>query len=829
MQKIFKVDWDVNECGLVFQSNIGRPLCAWSTRNLVAFTTGYTESSEARPCLSTIFIHIMCPEYPWEEYQINTDFNEPVQHLMWDRSGTRLLAIDCSGNGEVFGMRKHMINCWEIIHEFKFDGKVVCTSWLDPGPKIVFDAKAGHANLLEKFPKRYVKSCLADIAGLDRDGFIGITESGVASIILPEKGTKVLKVQKSKLFTNRCRIVLGDMCFKEDGKVHVVLATDKRVVEFFVLNLRLAAAKVDISVEISPCIVPHLVSDEEYMTYQITCVKFGNEKNSEKILVCTESGTVTCLKYFEMKIEKATLHAVLQRLAPAPKAMNVKEWVCSKSTKISGQIACVALSRLINAGQPESDIPIYPTVLVVTKDGKLVTFSASLSHVSSSSLLPVEEPISSLTYSPNDACILSITESGNVAVFQSCSLSHLTESIAIKTCVNLFEYCLLTGSSPWDVTIFAARHGEKFLEQCCQYMRSNLMSQPSMTQERMSASHALIQAEIYKGLDGLYFGSNESLNFLMLKSIYCFLHSRMNSVLLEKESQVLMKIKSTCNRVLDFDLTKVLQVLDVKDVSFDSQLISPLQHLIQWIANYSIYICRLVLTSIKMGNSKQILQVISIQGLKMLREILCLIYLWGQSCPGWQPHFLELGHPSEVITQIFKLVSKLCLKLMQGDHVKDVIKEDMIPMRSHAMMYQTPTINDPRCGAISQCLYHSSDFDYYCFSTEEDTLTSARKYTFPQPLEQGISCYSNSKTFFFDALNHFQTSLMKGETLKQCIQCSCLTLSLTNPARSLLASWKEQWNDVCFCGGIWRALDSNKEMTDVPIKEEIPVIEVKSA
>ena len=828
MQKLFKTEWDKDESGLLFKSRIGQPTCTWSARNLVAFTTGFVESNEARPCLSTVTIHVMCPEYPWEVYHIKTDFNDRIEHLIWDKNSTRLLAIDCNGVCKVYGMHKNMINCWEVVHEVNFEGRVVCTAWLDPGPRVIFDAKASHANLLEKFPKRYIKSCLADIAGLNKDGFVVTTETGIASVVLVEKGSKTLKAHKTKLFASRCRVLLGDVCFKEDGKVYIILATDRRVVEFFVLSLRLTSSKVDISVEISPCIVPHLISDDEYMTYHVSCVKFSNEKNLDKILICTESGSMTCFKYFELKIEKAALQAVLQRMQQTPKIINVKEWVCSKSVTIRGRIACIALSRIINSGQSGSDVPIYPTILVATKEGSLVTLSSTLSDIDTSTLLFQDESITTLVYSPNDTCILSVTDSGNIAAFQACSLNSMAESVSVKTCVNLFEYCLLTGSSPWDVTIFAARHGEKFLEQCCQYLRSNLTSQPSMTQERMSASHAQIQAMIYKGLDGLYFGSNESYNFLMLRAIYCYLHSTINSMPCEKDAQILMKIKSTCNRVLDFDLAKVLQVIDAKDASFDSHMISTMHYLTQWIANYSIQICRLVLSSIKMGTSKQILPVVSVQGLKMLREMLCLVYLWGQSCPGWQPHFLELGFPSEIISQIFKLVSKLCLKLMQSDSSKDVVSEDEIPMRAHAMMYQTPNANDPKCGAISQCMYQSNDFDYYVFSSEEDTMTSAQKYSLPQPLEQGISYNDASSKFFFDALNHFQTSLMKGETLKQCIQCSCLTLSMTNSARSLLGSWKEQWRDVCFCGGLWRALDARKERVDQHVKDDITVIEIKS-
>ena len=826
MQKLFSIEWNASVSELHFLSKIGQPSCTWSTRNLIAFTTGYTASKDdGKPYMPSIFIHICCPEYPWEVFHIKTDFNCAIEHLHWDRSSTRLLAIDSNGSCRIFAMHMRMVNCWRVVHAVDFDNRVVCASWFDPGPRILFDAKASHANLLEKFPKRYIRSCLTDIAGLRSDGFIVVTETASAAVVHIKDG---LQVQKASLLTSRCRVLLGDISFREDGKIFIILATDRQIVEFFVLNLRLISNKVDISVEISPCIVPHLISDDEYMTYHISCVKFCNENDVERILVCTESGSMTYLKQFELKIEKVTLQAVLQRMAQAPKLINVKDWVCSKSVSVRGRIASLALSRVMSSGQPLGDVPFYSSTLLATKEDMLVTVSANLADINASTVSMHGESIVALTYSPNDTCVLSLTEDGNLAIFQACSLAGLAESISIKVVVNLFEYCLITGKSSWDVTIFAARHGEKFLEQCSHYLRTNLTNQPSMTQERMSAVYSQIQAMIYKGLDGFYFGTNESYNFLMLKAIYCYFHSRMMTMPFEKGSKIAMKIKSTCNRVLDFDLSKVLQVIDAKDFVIGSSLLSTLQHLTQWVANYSIHICRLANASLKTGGSKQILLVLSTHGLKMLRELLCMIHLCSQSCPGWEPHFFELGSPSDIIAQIFKLVSKLSLKLMQSDYNKDVIHEDEIPMRAHALMYQNPYLNDPKCGAISQCINQTSDFDDYIFSSEDETTTSCKNYTMPQPLEQGYSYSTSSSRFFFDTLNHFQTALMKGETLKQCIQCSCLTLSITNADRSLIGSWKEQWNDICYCGGFWRALDARKELNYQITKQSISVIEVKS-
>lgn len=816
MRKLFKVEWNTEESGLQLKAQIGRPVSSWSTRNLVAFTTGHLESKQEKSWLSTIMVHIMNPEYPWEVYHIETGLKEPVEHLMWDRSGTRLLVIDGSGACRVFAMRKYMVNNWECTHEADVGNKVVCAAWLDAGVKNVFDAKAGPFNLLEKFPKRFGKSPLIDISGLSREGFILVTETGFAHCGVLESGEKEVQLQKTKLFASRCRVLRGDICFKDDGKVQIVLATNQRVVEYFVLVLKIVTSKVEILVEISPCIVPHKMSDEEYMTYQISCVRFSNEANMEKIIICTETAGVTTLKHFESKVEKASLQPVLQRMTQNPKVFPVKEWSSSKSVTVQGNVSCLALSRLSSVAQPVGgDLPIYPAMIIATDEGTLQKLPLNLSGPNKTTEYFQEESILCLTCSPSDTCILAVTDKGNIVVYQVSSFENTTETVAIKTCVNLFEYCLVTGHSSWDVTIACAAFGDRFTEQCNQFLRGNLKNQPAMTQERISRQYAQMQADIFKSLDGVYFGSLESFNVLMLKSIYTYLHAVVMVKSSDREAQILTKIKMICNGQVEIDLPKIMQLLDINNFMVNSSLVASVQNLIQWVASYSIHICKLVLSSDRGTTTKQPLSVLNIQGLKTLQEIITLIYVWGQKLPGWQPHFLELATPLDILNQVFELVSKLCMKFAQGDYTKDNINDEEIPMRSHPMMYKSLPLYDPKCGIISQCRFQTKDFDIYEFTSEEETISSARNYSFPHPLTEQVEMYSNSNgEFFFDGMNLMTSSLMKDETLKQCLQCSCVTLSIVNPGRVLQSSLKDQWSDTCFCGGFWRGLDIVKESSD---------------
>ena len=821
MHKIFKTEWQRDASGIILKQRARKGACAWSTRNLVAFTTGFVETSEDDPTSSRIIVHIICPENPWEVYHLDTGLREPVEHIVWERTSTKLLIIDVCGFCKVFEMKNNLMNSWKCSQHVNLQNRIVCLAMLDQEARYLYEIKPGQLNFFEKFPRKFSEPPLSDIAGLSKNGFIAITEMGVAQVVLFEKDTPKGKVHKAKLFTNRSRVLLGDIRFKDDGKVHVVLATDQRVVEFFVLSLRMLNLKCDILFEISPCIVPHVMSDEEYPTYQITNVRFSNTGKADHILICTESESVTCLKYFELKIERATLQSVLQRMVQNPKLLNVKEWSCPKSYSFPGKISCLALSGVLTTGL---DSMVYPSIVFRATNKTMYKIAATnLSEVKKVGVGSEDtEEFTCLAFSPCDTCVLAVTDKGNIVLYLVTSCDNINEPTAAKSVANLFQYCITTGQSSWDAGILCSSMGDSFAEQCHIFIKNELANQSVMVQERTFVAHSQVQADIYKGFRRAYHGTIESYDAILLKSIYYFLQSATSMSSSEKESHIMAKIRTVCSRKFDMELPKVVQLIEVKDVSFSLSLVSSTQYMTQWIANYAIRVCKLMLLSDSQANSKQIISTLSIAGLKTLRDLLVLLYVWGQALPGWQPHFLEFGSPLDIMSQIFKVVSKLCVKFMQGDYGKDSIISEEIPMRSNPVMYQNLPLYDPRSGIISQCQYLINDADVYTFDAEEETIASAARYKHCGPMMQQTEMYCiKPGEFFYDGINLITTSLLKGETLKQCTQCCCLTLSGVNPSRNLLTSWREQWLESCFCGGLWRGLSREKELPDVEVKNPV--------
>uniref|UniRef100_A0A670XUS0 Uncharacterized protein n=1 Tax=Pseudonaja textilis TaxID=8673 RepID=A0A670XUS0_PSETE len=59
-------------------------VCAWSCRNLIAFTTDLKNEEEKD---LTHMVHILDTEHPWDVHSINSGHIEIITCLEWDQSG----------------------------------------------------------------------------------------------------------------------------------------------------------------------------------------------------------------------------------------------------------------------------------------------------------------------------------------------------------------------------------------------------------------------------------------------------------------------------------------------------------------------------------------------------------------------------------------------------------------------------------------------------------------------------------------------------------------------------------------------------------------------
>ncbi|KAM7143515.1 mediator of RNA polymerase II transcription subunit 16 isoform 2-T4 [Molossus nigricans] len=107
--------------------------CAWSCRNLIAFTTDLRNDDQDL----TRLIHILDTEHPWDVHSISSEHSEAITCLEWDQSGSRLLSADANGQIKCWSMADHLANSWESPVGSLVEGDpIVALSWLHNGVKL---------------------------------------------------------------------------------------------------------------------------------------------------------------------------------------------------------------------------------------------------------------------------------------------------------------------------------------------------------------------------------------------------------------------------------------------------------------------------------------------------------------------------------------------------------------------------------------------------------------------------------------------------------------------------------------------------------------------
>uniref|UniRef100_A0A8C1SU18 Mediator complex subunit 16 n=1 Tax=Cyprinus carpio TaxID=7962 RepID=A0A8C1SU18_CYPCA len=133
MEIAYVCEWEkrpkVNHCPSI-------PLvCAWSCRNLIAFTTDLKDEEDDKDL--SHMIHITDTDHPWDVYSINSGHTEVISCLEWDQSGSRLLSADGEGQIKCWGMTEHLVNSWECTQSTSVDGDPIkALSWLHNGVKL---------------------------------------------------------------------------------------------------------------------------------------------------------------------------------------------------------------------------------------------------------------------------------------------------------------------------------------------------------------------------------------------------------------------------------------------------------------------------------------------------------------------------------------------------------------------------------------------------------------------------------------------------------------------------------------------------------------------
>ncbi|EPY82908.1 hypothetical protein CB1_000609003 [Camelus ferus] len=323
--------------------------CAWSCRNLIAFTTDLRSDDQDL----TRMIHILDTEHPWDVHSINSEHSEAITCLEWDQSGSRLLSADADGQIKCWSMADHLANSWESHVGSLVEGDpIVALSWLHNGVKLALHVeKSGASSFGEKFSRVKFSPSLTLFGGKPMEGWIAVTVSGLVTVSLLKPSGQVLTSTES-LCRLRGRAALADIAFTGGGNIVVATADGSSAspVQFYKVCVSVVSEKCRIDTEILPSLFMRCTTDlnRRDRLPAITHLKFLARDMSEQVLLCASSQTSSVVECWSLRKEGLPVNNIFQQLSPAvgDKQPMILKWRILSATNDLDRVSAVALPKL---------------------------------------------------------------------------------------------------------------------------------------------------------------------------------------------------------------------------------------------------------------------------------------------------------------------------------------------------------------------------------------------------------------------------------------------------------------------------------------------------
>lgn len=457
--------------------------CAWSCRNLIAFTTDLRNDDQDL----TRLIHILDTEHPWDVHSINSGHCEAITCLEWDQSGSRLLSADANGQIKCWSMADHLANSWESSVGSLVEGDpIVALSWLHNGVKLALHVeKSGVSSFGEKFSRVKFSPSLTLFGGKPMEGWIAVTVSGLVTVSLLKPSGQVLTSTES-LCRLRSRVALADIAFTGGGNIVVATADGSSAcpVQFYKVCVGVVSEKCRVDTEILPSLFMRCTTDPNRKARfpAVTHLKFLARDMSEQVLLCASSQTSSIVECWSLRKEGLPVNNIFQQISPVvgDKQPMILKWRILSATNDLDRVSAVALPKLpISLTNTDlkvaSDTQFYPGLglALAFHDGSVhIVHRLSLQTMavfySSVATRAVDEPaikrprttgpavhFKAMQLSWTSLALVGIDNHGKLSMLRiSPSMGHtLDMGLALRHLLFLLEYCMVTGYDWWDILL----------------------------------------------------------------------------------------------------------------------------------------------------------------------------------------------------------------------------------------------------------------------------------------------------------------------------------------------------------------------------------------
>ncbi|XP_017333137.1 mediator of RNA polymerase II transcription subunit 16 [Ictalurus punctatus] len=808
-------------------------VCAWSCRNLIAFTTDLKNEDEDKDL--SHMIHIIDSEHPWDVYSISSGHTEVISCLEWDQSGSRLLSADGDGQIKCWAMTEHLVNSWESTQCSSVEGEpIVALSWLHNGVKLALHVeKSGSTNFGEKFSRVKFSPSLTLFGGKPMEGWLAVTVSGLVSVSLLKPNGALLSASES-LSRLRGRVALADIAFTGGGNI-VVATTDgssSSPVQFYKVCVSVVSEKCRIDTELLPSLFMRCTTDpvrrNKYPA--VTHLKFLTRENSEQVLLCASSQTGSIVECWSLRKEGLPVNNIFQHRSPVvgEKQPMILKWRILSATNDLDRVSAVALPKL--------PISISNTDLKVASDTKFcpglglaLAFHDGTIHIlhrlslqtmgvfpgtTGTSQRVGDEPtikrqrtggptvhFKALQFSWTSLALVGVDNHGKLHMIRvSPSMGQMLDmNILLRHLLFLLEYCMVTGYDWWDVLLHVQHsmvHNlvEKLHEE---YMRQNQALQQVLSTRIVAVKASLCKLSLATAARACDFYAK-----LLLIAISSTLKSLLRPhVLNTPDKSPGDRLAEICTKNTDTDIDKVMINLKTEEFVLDGPPLQSLQQLIQWVGDFVLY---LLANLPNQGSTVRPGFGFLRDGpsLGMLREMMVMIRIWGLLKPGCLPIYTATSDNQDSMSLLFRLLTKLWLCSRDESHPQE----------------PDETLLDECCLLPSQLLVPSMDWlpinDGVITKIQSKhhlRLQFGKPYTLPglNPNSQ-IELFSRSPASQrMDNLRCLHMGICPTEDSKACTRCGCVTMLRSPNKTNAMKQWEQRWIKNCLCGGLWRKIPNS--------------------
>ncbi|EHH29404.1 hypothetical protein EGK_09823 [Macaca mulatta] len=789
--------------------------CAWSCRNLIAFTMDLRSDDQDL----TRMIHILDTEHPWDLHSIPSDHREAITCLEWDQSGSRLLSADADGQIKCWSMADHLANSWESSVGSLVEGDpIVALSWLHNGVKLALHVeKSGASSFGEKFSRVKFSPSLTLFGGKPMEGWIAVTVSGLVTVSLLKPSGQVLTSTES-LCRLRGRVALADIAFTGGGNIVVATADGSSAspVQFYKVCVSVVSEKCRIDTEILPSLFMRCTTDlnRKDKFPAITHLKFLARDMSEQVLLCASSQTSSIVECWSLRKEGLPVNNIFQQISPVvgDKQPTILKWRILSATNDLDRVSAVALPKLpISLTNTDlkvaSDTQFYPGLGLA-----LAFHDGSVHIVHRLSLQTMAVFYSSATPRPVDEPAIKRPRTAGPAVhFKAMQLSWTSLAlVGIDNQGKVSCLCVhVAGGAPWQVGAALQQAGAPCTWSC--------VAGPLWAQGRT----ALLPTGALAGASATALWGDPascpqvlSTRILAMKASLCKLspctvtrvcdyHTKLFLIAISSTLKSLLRphflntpdkspgdrLTEICAKITDVDIDKVMINLKTEEFVLDMNTLQALQQLLQWVGDFVLYLLA------SLPNQGSLLRpghsfLRDGTSLGMLRELMVVIRIWGLLKPSCLPVYTATSDTQDSMSLLFRLLTKLWICCRDEGPASE----------------PDEALVDECCLLPSQLLIPSLDW-----LPASDGLVSRLQPKQPLRLQFGRAptLPGSAATLQLDGLarapgqpkidhlRRLHLGACPTEECKACTRCGCVTMLKSPNRTTAVKQWEQRWIKNC--------------------------------